>query len=216
MQRAGRVKRLRKSVITSARLIADRMKGGPAVQRGRWAMVTLTYRDESEWQPRQIADFFKRIREWARRSGWSPRYVWVLELTARMRPHFHVLFWLPKGRTMPKPDKRGWWPWGSTRIEWARHAVGYLAKYATKCSPEWADAYPPGARIHGRSQLDPADRPELRWWMAPTWLRRLWPAICDVRRIPGGWVRVDTGECASSPFRVVWYGGALNLCEVVQ
>ena len=58
-------------------------------------------------------------------------YVWVLELTKRGRPHYHVLFWLPKGVSMPKADKQGWWKHGMTRSG-GHSPVGYLCKYTSK------------------------------------------------------------------------------------
>ena len=59
-------------------------------------------------------------------------YVWVLELTKRGRPHYHVLFWLPRGISMPKADKQGWWRHGMTNTVPARSPVGYLCKYTSK------------------------------------------------------------------------------------
>ena len=55
-------------------------------------MVTLTYRDDVDWSPRQVSNYLKCVREWARRKGIFIHYVWVLELTKRGRPHYHVLF----------------------------------------------------------------------------------------------------------------------------
>ena len=80
-------------------------------------MVTLTYRDDVDWSPRQVSNYLKCVREWARRKAIFLHYVWVLELTKRGRPHYHVLFWLPKGVSMPKADKQGWWKHGMTRSE---------------------------------------------------------------------------------------------------
>ena len=95
-------------------------------------MVTLTYREDVEWSPRQVSGYLKCVREWARRKDIFIHYVWVLELTKRGRPHYHVLFWLPKGVSMPKADKQGWWKHGMTRSEWAHSPVGYLCKYTSK------------------------------------------------------------------------------------
>ena len=95
-------------------------------------MVTLTYREDVEWSPRQVSGYLKCVREWARRKAIFLHYVWVLELTKRGRPHYHVLFWLPKGVSMPKADKQGWWKHGMTRSEWAHSPVGYLCKYTSK------------------------------------------------------------------------------------
>lgn len=210
-QAAKRLGRLRKSVITAARLIADRMKG---TERGSWAMLTLTYRDDADWEPRQISALLKAIREFARRASFVPRYVWVLELTKRLRPHYHVLLWLPRGRTLPKPDKRGWWPWGLTRIEWARRAVGYLAKYASKFSPGCEDAIPRGARLHGNGGLLALERAEVRWWCAPLWVRQHFGGqVCDLARCLGGFLNRDTGEHVASPWRVIFRGGVLVIYQ---
>ena len=92
-------------------------------------MVTLTYRDDVDWSPRQVSNYLKCVREWARRKAIFLHYVWVLELTKRGRPHYHVLFWLPRGISMPKADKQGWWRHGMTNTVPARSPVGYLCKY---------------------------------------------------------------------------------------
>ena len=86
-------------------------------------MVTLTYREDVEWSPRQVSGYLKCVREWARRKDIFIHYVWVLELTKRGRPHYHVLFWLPKGVSMPKADKQGWWKHGMTRSEGRTHQL---------------------------------------------------------------------------------------------
>jgi hypothetical protein len=123
---AMRLKRMSKTVKNSARLhTEDIQKGG---YRFRCAMLTLTYAPGAEWQAKDITGLLKNIRDYMRRKGQSFRYVWVLELTKAQRPHYHVLIWLPKGMTLPKPDKRGWWSLGSTRIEWVKNPVGYIAK----------------------------------------------------------------------------------------
>src|SRR5690606_13814726 len=86
---AVRLRRLKKNVITSARLHEQELQG----RRYKAAMVTLTYRDDVEWTPKQVTGYLKAVREWYRRKhGQALRYVWVLELTKRGRPHYHVLF----------------------------------------------------------------------------------------------------------------------------
>ena len=108
-----RLKRLQKSVRISAEVIQESLQKNHV--RYKAAMVTLTYRDDVDWSPRQVSNYLKCVREWARRKGIFIHYVWVLELTKRGRPHYHVLFWLPKGVSMPKADKQGWWKHGMTR-----------------------------------------------------------------------------------------------------
>ena len=125
-----RLKRLQKSVRISAEVIQESLQKNHV--RYKAAMVTLTYRDDVDWSPRQVSNYLKCVREWARRKGIFIHYVWVLELTKRGRPHYHVLFWLPKGVSMPKADKQGWWKHGMTRSEWAYSPVGYLCKYTSK------------------------------------------------------------------------------------
>jgi hypothetical protein len=43
------------------------------------------------------------------------------------------LIWLPRGYSLPKPDNRGWWKKGLTRIEWIKkNGAAYIAKYCAK------------------------------------------------------------------------------------
>jgi hypothetical protein len=171
-------------------------------------MVTLTYRDGDDWQPRHVSDLLKNIRQWAGRRSVEVAYVWVGELTKRGRLHYHVLLWLPRGVTLPKPDKQGWWRHGSTRIEWARKPVGYLVKYASKGTGEDWD-FPAGARIHGAGGLDAAERMQRRWWVAPQWVRTTWPEW-EADTVPakgGGWVARSTGDWQPSPWEVIGFDG---------
>jgi hypothetical protein len=186
-------------------------------------MVTLTYRPDVVWAPNHIRRFQEAVSEYLRRRGHVYRAVWVMELTKRGVPHYHVLIWLPRGLSLPMPDKRGWWPHGSTRIEWARNAVGYLVKYASKIRAAYGDGFrfPFGARLFGCRGLE-ASRPEYSHAMRPYWLR----AICHVgdrlrRRSGGGWLNVDTGEWIQSPYEIAerdrywsWHKFRLKASEV--
>jgi hypothetical protein len=179
-----RLRRLKKNVVTSARLHTKE-----AVRGFKPLMVTLTYRPEDDWCPKQIALYLKRIRDWlSRKRPGSPfRYVWVFELTKMGRPHYHVLFWLPKGLTMPKADKRGWWPHGMTKTEWARNAVGYLAKYASKGGDD--QVIPKGVRLYGVGGLSLGSRRQRAWWNLPTGVRKWgFPECRWARAFGGGWV----------------------------
>ena len=200
---AVRLRRLKKNVITSARLHEQELQG----RRYKAAMVTLTYRDDVEWTPKQVTGYLKAVREWYRRKhGQALRYVWVLELTKRGRPHYHVLFWLPKGVSMPKADKRGWWPWGFTKTEWARRPVGYLAKYASKGD---AERMPPkGARLYGVGGLQLLSRLERAWWNLPLCVREWGTPLDRWRRATGGgWLCRASGEWRPSQWAVVFLGG---------
>jgi len=211
-QRKKRLQGLKKTVITGARLaVEEGTRGG---FRGSWAMVTLTYREDAKWQRSDMRNLCTHMREYAKRAAFKFRYVWVLELTARGRPHYHLLVWLPTGRTLPKPDKRGWWPHGKTRIEWAIKPVGYIAKYASKgIDFEQAQLIPKGARLCGTGGLSPQSRIQLRWWKSPVWVREIFSSVCDVRRIVGGFVNLETGQFIKSPWRVLFLMGTLFLLK---
>lgn len=201
-QHGMRLKRLKKNVITSARYHVRESRGFKPL------MVTLTYRPDSDWSADQIAIYIRHVRQWLKRKGHGCRYVWVFELTKAGRPHYHVLFWLPRGLTMPKADKRGWWRHGMTRTEWARHAVGYLAKYASKGTD---DAIPKGVRLYGVGGLSVASRLNRAWWNLPTGVRR-WGFPADKwRRAPGGgWVcraGLRAGEWRPSQWGVILLAG---------
>jgi hypothetical protein len=200
---ASRLKRLRCSVLTAARLHVK--------QKARWkvAMLTLTYAPQHDWAAFQVSDLVRHIRKYLARKGIEMRYVWVQEFTKKGRPHYHLLLWLPLGITLPKPDKRGWWPFGFTKIEWARNAIGYIAKYASKAD----SLHPParGARMHGNGGVTGDDLLEQRWWKLPTWCRALADVQDRVRRAPprsgGGFINPGTGEVYRSPWVVYFSGG---------
>ena len=202
---ATRLKRLRHSVLTAARLHVQ--------ERPKWkvCMVTLTYRPDVSWCPGQISDLVRHIRQYLKRRGIPMRQVWVQEFTKKGRPHYHLLLWLPLGITLPKPDKRGWWPHGMTKIEWARNAIGYIAKYASKGDSLVQPAK--GARMHGNGGLTGEALLEQRWWKLPTWLREERGVMPSdrVRRAAtgsgGGFVDPGSGEVYRSPWVVFFKGG---------
>ena len=209
---AGRVFRLRKSVMTAARLINDRTvfpANNPHGWRYRPFMITLTYRDGVEWRPEHISGFLHAMQAWAvRQTGSRFPYLWVMELTKKGRPHFHVLIWAPARLTIPKPDKRGWWKHGSrsagSRVERVRNSVGYVAKYASKFASQDAE-FPPTARSDGVGGVTAWERRGIAWWKMPKDLRddkgegvNLW------HRCPGGgWYNPETRERTYSAWRLV-------------
>lgn len=194
-----RLGRMRKSVITSARLHVEDLQNGGF--RHQALLLTTTYRPEAEWSPRDITGLVKCIREWCRVREIRCRYQWVMELTKAGRPHYHVLLFVPRGVMLPKPDKRGWWRQGFTKIERARNAVGYLAKYASK--GPGAVAMPRGARLHGGGGLGAQSRLERAWWMLPKWVRDVMSQDDRAQKVPGGWLSRATGELLASPWVMV-------------
>lgn len=207
-----RAARLRKSVITGARLHDEEARKGSA--RGAWYMLTATYREGSDSSPRDVSNLVRGLRRYfhrlaGRKGAGRPvfRYLWVGELTKRLRPHYHLLIWIPRGYYLPKADRAGWWPHGMTKIERARNAVGYLAKYASKFCAGMAEAFPKGFRTHGVGGLGAESKRELRWWKAPLDAREALGEGADIRKVPGGYADKHTGDFWPSPWRVFFDKG---------
>jgi len=197
--------RMRKSLLTSGRLLDEQAR--EEWQRVRAWFVTLTYRDDVSWSPNHIRAFMRRIDDWCRSRGLRRRAEWCLELTRRGRPHYHVIVWVPSRFALPKADKRGWWLCGMTRTEVARKPVAYLAKYASKFSPDMAAAMPKGARSHGVCGLNPEGKREVRWWKSPLFAREALGERADVRKAPGGYLDRMQGAFVRSPWVVTVDGG---------
>ncbi len=194
-----RLKRLQKSVRESAEVIQESLQNARVKYKAH--MVTLTYRDDVDWSPRQVSNYLKCVREWARRKAIFLHYVWVLELTKRGRPHYHVLFWLPRGISMPKADKQGWWRHGMTNTVPARSPVGYLCKYTSKGIDfdSWGKL-PRGGRLYGHGGFTPSMRITRVWRLAPGWVRELIDEVDGVRKVGCYWVNRVSGMGIRSPF----------------
>lgn len=200
----ARMKRLRRSITWAARLFEHCLGS----RQYKPAMLTLTYRDIDGFKPLHISELIKRIRQWLDRRGHTMRYVWVAELQRRGALHYHVLLWLPRGLTLPKPDKQGWWPHGSTRIEWARNAIGYLCKYISKFDS--LGYIPKGARLHGSGGHDEFAKQIRQWVNLPTWLKSLAGVESRYLRVKGvGLVERSTGVHVPSPWWVSFSGNRL-------
>jgi hypothetical protein len=187
-------------------------------------MITATYAPGVAWSPRHISGLVDRYQQWGKARGFKVPIVWVAELTKAGVVHYHLLIWLPRGYTPPKPDKQGWWRHGSTNCQWARSAVGYLAKYASKGGE--ASYFPPGLRLYGRAGYPPEVTLRVVWALAPLWLRKFVPMDHGVERvrwetappsrgrpsrrvtIEGGWWRdLKTGIEYRSPYRARFIPG---------
>lgn len=193
--------RMRRNVLNSARLIeGESVRPGFRVRR---LFVTLTYRPGVEYRPHHLESLMTSIRNWAARRGCSVPFVRVAELTKAGVPHHHVMLWLPAGLMLPKPDKRGWWPHGATKVERARNAVGYLAKYASK-GTAGDRRFPRGLRVFSAGGLSPESRRVRRWWCAPLDARQSLGTAADIRKVAGGYMDRLTGSLWLSPWRVGW------------
>lgn len=210
-QRKRRLSRMRRAVLNGGDVITEGLQ-----RRGfryRAAMVTLTYRPGVEWSGHHVSSVLNHYRNWLRRRRHPLMYVWVAELQKRGAVHYHLVLWLPKGLTPPKPDAQGWWRHGMTRVEWARRPIGYLCKYTSK--GEDVSTFPKGLRLHGRGGLSPPQRRVVSWWLLPRYVRdhfkssgptytsgkggssaRLssFPEAFITRALGGGWINKATGE----------------------
>lgn len=150
------------------------------------AFVTLTYRPGVEWEARHISAYLQSVRNHLREKGVKPLYLWVAELQARGAVHYHVLFWLPVGVMLPKPDQSGW-VHGMSNIQKSRGGgVGYLLKYCRKGSVRLP--FPRNARVYGFGGLGWEQREKANWHCLPRYQRRRCYWFESVRRCRGGWV----------------------------
>lgn len=189
-------------------------------------MVTLTYRDGADWQGGQVKELLRYMRLWHQRRGLAFRYVWVAELQDGKRRadrqgrgaiHYHIVLWVPAGTRLPMPDKQGWWPHGSTRIEVARGAVQYLMSYLKKGDKGAYERLPKGARAYGVGGLDHVARRTRRWLRLPGFVQGNSSVLDDWRRAPkgGGWIAPD-GRRWQSEFRRAYCGDAWGLERVAS
>jgi hypothetical protein len=141
-------------------------------------MITLTYRPGVEWQPQHVHNFMRHFI--GVRDIGLLGYAWVAELQERGAVHFHVLLLVNRGSDIPCPDRSGWWPHGSSKIETAR-SHWYIVKYAQKGlflgeDGEWKK-YPKGLRIFNvwiaQNVVSEVARWTFRLSVKPGWLRNL-------------------------------------------
>ena len=213
-RRAGRQRRMHCSVVTSARLHDEARSQWCGGFRTKWAFLTLTLRPGAKLEARSITGLMKCIRSWMGRTiQWFVdavgfRCTWVMELTKAGVPHYHALVLLPTSHNLPKPDKQGWWKLGATKIETARNAVGYIAKYASKGTD---GDFPKGMRTHGVCGLDTEQKRERRWWLSPKFFRDAFGPDADIRVVKGGRINRVTGEFLAGLWIVICIGGSPHI-----
>lgn len=209
--RRSRVARLRRAVGFAAR-------GHLAERRGhrpdQVLMITATYADGVDWEPRHVSAWLGAMREWLRRRDLPCRYVWVAELTKRGRLHYHLALWLPASVYLPSADASGWWAHGMTRTERARAAVPYLLKYLSK-GLDLGDL-PKGARMYGVGGLEHSIRRARRWLRMPAFVRQRADIYDDWTSAKGGgWCSPD-GFVVPSEFQRAWLGDRWGLVRVAE
>lgn len=218
----ARVYRLKKGVMTTARLVNDRLKASSVL----WTpiMVTLTYERDDQWQPDHISKFMDVVQKWASRKPLGGRlgtklpYVWVAELQKRGAVHYHVLLWIPKRWRIPYPDKQGWWKWGASGVDRVRNPVGYVAKYASKFESKGQAEFPKGLRLHGIGGLNKQEKRIVAWWKLPKDMRQGNEGSVAFKRAKGGgWENKDTGEVTPSHWGLAAVGsGQFNTVRLVR
>ena len=192
---------MKRNVLTTARLMSELPPQVPG-RPDRMAMVTATYAEDQEWEPGDITRLVKFARRFVQDAGYRFSFLWVLEMTRRGRPHYHMAVRLPATVRLPKPDDAGWWMRGMTRIEYARAPVAYMAKYLSKVDS--LDHYPRGARISGFGGLPEEARRERRLWASPRYVRELLGEEANPFRAPGGgWLDRETGEALPPRYQLV-------------
>lgn len=215
INRERRFRRMRRVVIAAADAARD------ACTRGGFrywpVFVTLTYGKRTEegtedvqWSTRDVSAYVERVRKWLQRRGVSVRYQWALELQPRSgRPHYHLVFWLPHGLKLPKPDTSGHWAKGDSNIKLATRPVGYLVKYVSKSNgiseAGQEIALPRGARLFGTGSPDADVKLATHRAGLPMWLDKVATAGERCRRVPRqGWTEKVSGVVHPSPFAVSW------------
>lgn len=216
-----RLKRLQKTVRITAEVVQDKIRS--LNQRMKPAMVTLTYRPGVEWSPKHISSYIDSVKKWAKRRYLTVHYIWVMELTKKGVPHYHVMWWIPKGYSMPKADKQGWWKHGMTNSVWARKPVGYLCKYTSKgIDPVSYGKIPRNARLHGSGGLTSSMRVAKIWLCAPSWVREIFDQNNGVKKYGCYWVDRVTLKGFSSPWhfdcnsRILTFKGFGSAVDITQ
>jgi hypothetical protein len=179
-----RLRRMRQRVRAFIDLCGDKSQDGD--RPGRWAMLTLTYAEVMGWSAGDIRAYLIQLKQWAMRHGFVLVYVWVAELQRRGAVHYHVLVKLPKGYTVPKPDK-SFWHHGHSEVAWVRlSGKRYMAKYTSKGSDGRGDM-PDGLRMCGAGGLTAVARRWWTWLLSPKYVRQETDPADMVQRVKGGW-----------------------------
>lgn len=114
----------------------------------RLVMLTLTYRDVEGYKPGHIGNYLRNLK--IRLAGNLLAFAWVAELQKRGAVHYHVVLLVKPGTDIPKPDKRGYWVHGMSKIETAKTPY-YLATYTGKAYQKDLANYPKSCRLYATS-----------------------------------------------------------------
>jgi len=188
----SRLAAMRRAVRTAGRFAPELVNSRHGFRPSRCLMVTLTYSPNHQWEPNHIKSYLNRVNVYFKKKcGRIMPYVWAMELHKSGIPHYHIIFWLPRGVFFPTPDrplpksKTGLpqWPFGMSNIRQGIKAGGaYLSKYVSK-GIEQGQSFPRFARIYGMGGF-PGKSSLVTWARAPRWLRVVVPAGAPLQRYP--------------------------------
>jgi hypothetical protein len=220
----SRLTRMRRGVLNGVQGMQDEVQASG--HRYRVAFVGVTYAPGAEWSGGHVSKLVDHYMKWGKSRGIRVQGAWVMEMQERGAPHYHLMLFIPRGFTPPLPDKQGWWVHGSTKAMWVRSPVGYLVKYQSKLKSKQGAIMPKGARLFGLFGCSNQVRGNVRWWLAPKWLRDLVPMRHGVQRkkFPGessrgvkffvtDWVDLTTGNRFISPFEYLGFSESGPLLE---
>jgi hypothetical protein len=114
----------------------------------RLVMLTLTYRKVGDYKPGHIGNYLRNVK--IRLGKNLLAFAWVAELQKRGAVHYHVMLLVKPGTDIPKPDKRGYWVHGMSKIETAKTPY-YLATYTGKEFQKDLAKYPKSCRLYAVS-----------------------------------------------------------------
>lgn len=209
----SRISKLGRSIMHSASLHEAAVI--EQFQRATPIFGRLSYAADVKPAAQDMRQLWGKVRKWFDRQvkGYPKsskprfRFCWVAELTKKGRVHYHFILFLPPDMKVPFFDKCGWWPHGSTRVEFitentTQSTAGYCAKYISKATG--GRTFPKGLRTHGVGGLTRDEASAKRYHCAPTWVREHFDKDEQPRPMQGGgWFSRVTGQIQTSPYYII-------------
>jgi hypothetical protein len=114
----------------------------------RLVLITLTYKKVGDYRAGHIGDYLRNLKKRLGKNLLA--FAWVAELQERGAVHYHLVILVTPGTDIPKPDRKGYWVHGMSKIETARTAF-YLATYTGKEYQKDLSKYPKSCRLYAVS-----------------------------------------------------------------
>lgn len=195
----------------------------PAAEPGEaWAaMVTLTYKDAQDWNPKDITNYISAERKRLERSGKYLGYFWSAELQKRGAIHYHVVWYLKKKHWIRRPDC-GWlgaprlWRRGHSKVDAPLRDSTYAMKYGSK---ESEAGLPRGARSWGYGGLKGYQATYVSNASRPAYLFNAtdeggfgWSLFDEITKKDGCWLNKTAFEAYPSAYRMTSFDDKGNYC----